>query len=335
MIPVRSALTSAALLILSVRPLAAADRPAVPEADRVRLAEAFRIRDEVAHRVWKGWERAPFAVLLVTPDHEFLLRHPHPSQDFTPLGHDALLDADVYVRPRVYATHLLATFPAVPGSPVPTIVIGQAENTDKKTSTPWVITVLHEHFHQLQSSQPRYYADVEALGLSRGDTTGMWMLNFPFPYDDPEVKARFGRLSRLLADALRAGKSELPAKAAAYRDARREFRKALSTDDARYFSFQVWQEGIARYVELRVAQLAAKKHEPSESFRALPDDTSFEQVAKEIEAGILDELSTLELDQYKRVAFYPLGAGEGLLLDRLKKRWQERYFTEKFDLGEF
>jgi hypothetical protein len=330
MIPVRSVLASAALL--GALPLAAADQPTFPDADRVRLAEAFRIRDEVAERVWRGWEKAPLAVLLVTPDHEFLVRHPRPSPDFTPLGHDAVLDADVYVRPRVNATHLLATFPAVPGSPVSTIVIGQAENTDKKTSTPWVITVLHEHFHQLQSSQPGYYADVEALGLSRGDTSGIWMLDFPFPYDDPEVKARFARLSRLLADALRASKSELPAKAAAYRDARREFRKALSPDDARYFAFQVWQEGIARYTELRVAQLAAKKHEPSEAFRALPDDTSIEQVAKEIEAGILHELSTLELDRYKRVAFYPLGAGEGLLLDRLKKRWQERYFTEKFDL---
>jgi hypothetical protein len=43
------------------------------------------------------------------------------------------------------------------------------------------------------------------------------------------------------------------------------------------------------------------------------------------------ELSTLKLEDYKRVAFYPIGAGEGLLLDRSKPRWRNWYFAEKFD----
>jgi hypothetical protein len=313
--------------------LPADDMPALSETDRIRLAEAFQIGDELGDRIWRDWSKAPFAVLLVTPEHEFLIRHPKPSPDFTRIGHDALLKSDVYVRKRVNATHLLATFPAVPGSPVSTVVIGQAENTDKKTSTPWVVTVLHEHFHQLQNSQPTYFQDVEALNLSRGDTSGMWMLDFPFPYDDPDVKQRFERLSRLLADALQADKSELKPKAAAYWKARLDFEKSLTPDDAKYFSFQAWQEGVARYTELRVARLAAKKHKPSEAFHELPDDTQFDRVAEDIETRITVELSTLKLDQYKRVAFYPLGAGEALLLDRLKVRWQDRYFTDKFHVG--
>jgi len=77
------------------------------------------------------------------PEREFLIRHPQPSKDFTLIGYDSLLKSDVYFRKRVFGTNLLATFPAVGG--VSTIVIGQAENTDKKTSTPWAVTVLHEH----------------------------------------------------------------------------------------------------------------------------------------------------------------------------------------------
>src|SRR5205823_11170202 len=50
------------------------------------------------------------------------------------------------------------------------------------------ISMLHEHFHQLQDSQPNSYAETEALNLSHGDQTGMWMLNYAFPYDSPEVK---------------------------------------------------------------------------------------------------------------------------------------------------
>ena len=46
---------------------------------------------------------------------------------------------------------------------------------------------MHEHFHQLQWAQPEYLKAIDDLGLSKGDATGMWMLNYPFPYDDPEI----------------------------------------------------------------------------------------------------------------------------------------------------
>jgi hypothetical protein len=49
------------------------------------------------------------------------------------------------------------------------------------------------------------------------------------------------------------------------------------------------------------------------------------------EKEFLQERSTLKLEDYKRVAFYPLGAGEGLLLDRANPNWPGRYFAEKFD----
>ena len=83
-----------------------------------------------------GWSSAPFAVLLVTPEYEFLIRHPAPSPDFTNLGHDRELGSDVLYRRRTMAPGLLATFPAIRGSMVSTIVVGQAENTLAKTSTP-------------------------------------------------------------------------------------------------------------------------------------------------------------------------------------------------------
>jgi hypothetical protein len=226
---------------------------------------------------------------------------------------------------------LLATFPAIPGSTVSTIVIGQAENTAKRTSTPWVITVLHEHFHQLQNSQPTYYADVEALSLSRGDQSGMWMLNFPFAYGTPEIKARFASLAGLLADALEAGPPPaFDAKVAAYLEARRKLPGLLSEDDYRYLSFQLWQEGMARYTEYRIASLAAKEHQPGQAYRALPDYQPLADTADEIRRGIVHELRNLDLTRDQRGAFYPVGAGEGLLLDRMQPDWQRRYFVEKF-----
>jgi hypothetical protein len=322
------------ILLLSSQGVSAQQKPKISEIDRIRLAEAFRIDRIVGSRVWKGWDKAPFAVLLVTPENEFLIRHPNPSEDFTAIGYDSLLESEVYFRKTIFSPKLLATFPAMGG--IPTIVIGQAENTSKNNSSDWVITMLHEHFHQLQNSQPNYYTDVDALKLSGGDETGMWMLNYAFPYAEPEIKRQFNDLARLLADTLQAkSKKDFSAKSAAYLEARRKFRTTLKPEDYRYFSFQTWQEGAARYTEYRVAELAAQKYKPSKKFRALKDYKSFKKTADETMKNILSELAALQLDDYQRVAFYPLGAGEALLLDRINPNWNERYFTDKFYLDKY
>jgi len=131
------------LALLACAPaLPAQDAPALPDIDRVRIAEAFRLADAVQDKIWPAWSTAPFAVLLVTPKYEFLMRHPNPSSDFTLLGYDSVLKEKVWYRERQYSISFLATFPAVSG--LPTIVIGEAEYTTSKTSTPWVVTLLHD-----------------------------------------------------------------------------------------------------------------------------------------------------------------------------------------------
>ena len=310
------------------------EKPSLQQEDRVRIAEAFRLAERVGNTVWESWDKAPFAFLLVTPEYEFLLHHPNPSDDFLPLGYDEFLKTEIRYRKRVYSPQLLATFPAVNGEQ--TIVIGQAENTMAKSSTPWVVVALHEHFHQLQYARPDYYPDVEKLQLSRGDQSGMWMLNYPFPYDSAVVTTAFSRLCSLLTSALKAREGEsLRSEVDRYLEARREFKNLLTEDDYRYFSFQLWQEGIARYTEYRVAGLASKGYVPSSEFQKLPDFTPFDSVAENLRKGIIDVLPTVNLAESKRSAFYPFGAAEGLLLDAVNPGWQEEYFRQKFDLEKY
>jgi hypothetical protein len=312
----------------------AQQKPNLSQIDRIRLAEAFSLGDEIGNRIWKDWIKAPFAVLLVTPDYEFLVRHPKPTSDFTLIGHDDLLKSDVYFRKRQFQTDFQATFPAVGG--VSTIVVGQAENTASKTSTPWVVILMHEHFHQLQDSQPNFYEQVAALNLAHGDQSGMWMLNYKFPYDAYEVRQQFLVMSRLLADALRSKDKEgFSANLSAYLTAKLQLREMLSADDYKYFSFQLWKEGIARYTEYHVAKLAASDYKPTKAFAAMKDFTSFASVAEQVMNRILNELSTLELEKSKRVSFYAMGAGEGLSLDRMNPRWRDRYLAEKFSLDRY
>ena len=311
-----------------------ASKPAIPEIDRIRLAEAFRIGETLGSKVWKDWDKAPFAVLLVTPENEFLIRHPQPSKDFTLVAYDSLLKSDVYFRKRTQQINFLATFPV---GGVPTVVIGQAENTSTKTSTPWVVTVLHEHFHQLQMSQPTYYKEVDELNLSGGDQTGMWQLNFAFPYKDAQISERFSALSKLLAETLQAKKkSEFSAKLDEYLKARLAFQQMLSPNDYKYFSFQIWQEGIARYTEWRIADLAAREYKLGKEFLALKDYTPLKEVAETIlNKQIKATLPTLQLEKSERLVFYSFGAAEGLVLDRANPKWQSRYLSEKFYIDKY
>lgn len=306
-------------------------KPQLSPQDRVRLAEVFRLGAELQDRVWKGWSQAPFAVLLVTPEYEFLVRHPQPSEDFTLLGDDALLKSKVHYRKRSLSTGLLATFPAV--GDISTIVVGPAEMTQAKTSTPWVLTLMHEHFHQWQDSQPRFYDEVNALGLARGEQSGMWMLNYPFPYEDAKVNERHAAMTVALVAAIEArGTPQFDERLRSYLQARKELKHALAPDDYKYLAFQLWKEGVARYTEYAVARLAAGRFRPSAEFSALADFTPFAQEAEAALQRILRELRTLRLVKNKRVCFYALGAGEALLLDDANPAWKERYLKEKFDL---
>ena len=320
-------------ILLSFTYAVAQNKPALSTIDRTRLAEAFRLGDEVGDRVWPGWKKAPFAVLLVTPDSEFLMRHPKPSPDFVKLEYDPLLKSDVLYRKRTFPASFLATFPAINGSMVSTIVVGQAENTWVKTSTPWVVTLLHEHFHQFQDSQPNFYADVGALNLAQGDQTGMWMLNYAFPYDRQGVQEQFALMSNLLALAIKSAKTERGRKVREYLEAQQKFQAMLTPDDYKYLSFQFWKEGIARYTEYHVARIAALKYQPSREFAALKDYRSFADVAQKTYDGIFRQLGTQKLGESKREVVYSFGAAEGLLLDEVNPSWRRRYFAEKFDLG--
>lgn len=327
-----STLAALTLIFLGWHSARAQDTPSLSDTDHRRLAETFRLADQIGDRIWPGWSKAPFAVLLVTPQYEFLIRHPQASADFTKLEYDPVLKSDVYYRKRTFSTRLLATFPGIRGSMISTIVVGQAESTKAKTSTPWVITLLHEHFHQLQDSQPNFFKEVDALNLARGDQTGMWMLNYAFPYDRKEVQEQFALTSKLLAAAIKAPDAERPARVREYLEARQKFQLLIAPDDYKYLSFEIWKEGIARYTEYRIARLAATMYRPSREYRALTDYRSFADVARTTYEEIFKELLTQQLGESKREVVYSFGASEGLLLDWISPQWRSRYFAQTFDL---
>ena len=321
-------------LILLAQNAFSQNNPAIPESDRIRLAEAFRLGDKLSEKVWQNWSKAPFAVLLVTPENEFLIRHPSPSKDFAEIGYDKLLKSKVYWRKRTFNQSFLATFPAVGG--VSTIVVGQAENTWVKTSSFWTVTVLHEHFHQFQDSQAGFYKDVLALDLANGDETGMWMINYPFPYQDKKLNEDFSAMANQLAKALETTDGQaFQTEFNAYLKLRKAFNASLSEKDYRYLSFQLWKEGTSRYTEIKIAELASDGYKPVKDFTKLKDYKTYREVADHWKRKTIESLKTMRLDKLQREVVYAYGAAEAMLLDRADSDWKSRYFTEKFYLDKY
>ncbi|MBK8984432.1 MAG: hypothetical protein IPM38_19460 [Ignavibacteria bacterium] len=295
--------------------------------DKIRIREAINIANEFGEKIWKEINDVPFVLILVTDSVEFLINHPYPSDDFTLSGTDSILKTEIYYRAKQFNKHFLATFPAVNG--VNCIVVGTPENTVKH-STDWTITLLHEHFHQYQYSYPDYFTGVNNLGLSGGDQTGMWQLNYPFPYDNSIITEQYKKYSSALSKTLAVIETdEFEEYFTKYISERNKLKQLLKPADYSYFSFQIWQEGIARYTEYKFLELLSN-HKPSEELSQLSDFVAFDKYKDDFYKSKISLLNQQSIENDKRICFYEIGFAEGLLLDKLNPEWRDNYLTDKF-----
>lgn len=306
------------------------DLPSIGQNDRIRIAEAFHIAENYCDEVWPGWGKVPLSLIFLTKDYEFLIHHPNPTPDFKFVGFDSLLNAEVLFRDRVFPEKLLAAFQAVNNES--SILMGTPEITERSTSA-WTITLLHEHFHQLQYFQPGYFEKSIALDLARGDSTAMWMLNFEFPYDDTEVTEQFRKLSEQLLELIQDRDMFNEEAIKNYLSNRESFRKLVGEENYRYMQFQLWQEGVALYTEWKLLEaILSSEFQLSPEFMELEDYISFESLQQQIYQRITRQLENMNMTQWKRVSFYAFGAGEALVLDHWKPGWRKHYLEHMFEM---
>lgn len=302
-----------ALLLASAEPTGtAAQSPATATQAALgpQLMQVRRFAQVDGEAIWPGYGTAPFEFLLVEPTVETLLCRTSVPAGFAAAGEDKATGCARFSRARTpLSDSLLAAMPLF--GPPATIVMGTPETTGR-TQASWLRTILHEHFHQWQFSLPDYFARTSALGLKEGDETGMWVLNYPFPYERADVIAAQAAASNALADAVAArGTADFRKKLDAYLDKRAAFRSAVSEKDWRYIDFQLWQEGVARWTEIELG-------------KAYPDATVAESAAK-LEQRTLDELRKPDLAGQKREFVYAYGAAEAMLLEACGSEWRQKY----------
>jgi hypothetical protein len=294
---------------------AAAPQPAptptpTPTPLGARLAEVQRFSRSHGEKLWPGFGSAPFGFLLVEAGGETLLCQGKAPAGFAPAGKDEATGCDRFTRSRSgLPDRLLAAMPVF--GPPSTIVMGTPQATGY-AEPDWLRTILHEHFHQWQAALPNYYGRVNALDLKGGDETGMWMLNFPFPYADPKAGEAYASASRTLAAALESrGKRGFRSAFTRYLAARQAFETTVGPRNWRYLELQLWQEGVARWTEIELG-------------RAYPD-AAVRLSAFKLEALTLQQLRTPELKKQGRELAYPMGAGEAMLLHTCGSAWRTAY----------
>lgn len=292
----------------------ASSATAQPAASIIPLvADARDMAVSTGEQLWPGYGSAPFGLLLVEDASETLLcQH---ATGFEPIGTDPATGCEVSRRlPSGLPTGVMAAMPIF--GPPWTIVVGTPEATGLSPAG-WTLTVLHEHFHQWQSALPGYYERVAALDLADGDETGMWMLNFPVPYMDPDVAAAHAHASMALRAALdRRGTPGFVEAVYAYLVARAAFAASMDTRSWRYLDFQFWQEGVARWTEIEIGLQQGEDEARS--------------VATRRRDGVLSELLRPDIATSKRSFVYAYGAGEAMLLEACDPSWRLQY---AFDLG--
>ena len=271
------------------------------------IAEVRRFAASAGDKLWHGYGKAPFGFLLVAGDKEQLLCQAPAPDGYVADGKDAASGCSRYVRDRSKLPEtLLAAMPIF--GPPSTIVMGTPATTGR-SSADWTRTILHEHFHQWQDSLPDFYGRAAALDLSGGDRTGMWMLNYPFPYDDRKVLAAFGAASRALGAAVDArGTRRFHKALKGYLAARAILAETAGENNWRYAEFELWKEGVARWTEIELG-----KRYPDPAVRAS---------ALRLEHQSRAWLDKPDLTGSGREFVYPYGTAEAMLLQACGAGWR-------------
>ena len=308
-------------MIVALAAIALSTSGALPPVNvRGMIRDVRQIVARSGDRVWRGYSRTSIPLLLVEPTRETLFCSP-PLQGFTASGVDPVTGCDLQTRPRETPIDISATTD-VEGRP--TIQIGLPDAFGWSRGQ-WIVTVLHESFHEFQSTLPGYDKAVDRARRQLGKGGGEWMLDYPFPYAKRDVVTAFGRMDASALAFLEAPPDQDVGRLVAdYVDARRAARAIVGTKDWRYYEVQVGQEGVALWTELTLAKIAGDS------------DREIAAVAEDRQGGLATSLRSIAkqgLGKWRRGSFYIFGAIEAKMLERVRPDWQDTYRQSPLSVG--
>jgi hypothetical protein len=301
--------------------------PGLSPRDKALIEEAQNLWLATADHVWPGASGVQAPWLYITADHEYAIGFPFNLKGFSPVRGTMHDRRSIQVRSRTMARDLTAAFPF---EGVHTVAIGTPEALEMSPSK-WILTATHEMFHVFQAAKGAHEKE-RTLKIGSADVPS-WHLNFPFPYSDAGVM----RLIHLQGyPAWLAAQSSDPLDAkyniGTALEAGHVYRSRLTqithNDEAYLYSQQQeWSEGVAFYSEYKIAERAAlPRYKPTEAFTSIKSVYSYRELWHEVYRAHPFLAKHAGRAIKNRTAFYHLGFGKALALDKANPSWKERYF---------
>lgn len=332
------------------------------EREKARFIEAQHLRSALGDQVLPGWAQAEIPVILYNEQYAFLAgagSPPAPGWVTVPQGQqrgaewelvpDDSIAGQPYYRqelpagltPQAFTVKIGDGYAAslttmeffyislgnqmrgeLPGVLQPVFPARIATRILLDSTDQYITLILHESAHAYQgSAAPERLAAAEQAGNN---------LSNSYPWHEPQFQEAWQSELDMLARALRAETTEeTRALAAEFLQIRQDRRQqaGLREELVAFERQREWVEGIGRYAELRVYQLAAQNraYAPVEAVREDPEFHQYQQ---------FDRRWTREVDQISRMAgdegdgrFYYSGMAQAVMLDRLDPHWKTRLFA--------
>lgn len=333
------------------------------EAEKARLAEFFRVRQQLGDTVWPGWGTADIPVIVYNEAYAFLVGYPDPPEGWVKVPQNELrggswelilndsFNGEPYYRQQLPATgeipeaftvkvgdqwaasmltmewmeiSLMNQFQReLPSFLAPIFPYPLVTDLFLRGSDGYISALAHESFHAYQG-----IAAPERLAAAE---TAVSLSESNYPWADVALQEAWQTELDLLATAVQAGTdAEVRSLVQQFLDQRalRRQEAGLTVSSADYERQREWLEGLARYVELEIWRQAslAEGYEPA---AALLDDPDFSGYAT------FDRRWSQEIDQMGRMAddegdgrFYYSGMAQAVLLDRLMPDWKREALSE-------
>lgn len=332
------------------------------EQDKARLLEAAHLRESLGDTVWPGWHSLDIPVITYNESYAFLIglpdppagwlkvpqeeqrggpwelvpddsiggqpyyRQPLPDPDRTPENFTVLV-SDRWVATLQTKEFMLISFvdglrselPPVVRSIVPYRLLWWLLVRD---SDGYISALLHEQFHAYQGTHAGARLESAERAVNHQDR---------YPWDDPDSEQIWREELELL---YRAATAETEAEAAdlaqQFLDRRAE-RRTTAGLDADLIGFErerEWLEGLAKYAELEIGQVAqgTPDYQPLPAMEIDSDFNGYTGRAK-FRQDQLVELKRMTNNDGE-VRFYYTGMAQAVVLDRLMPGWKPLAFEQ-------
>lgn len=246
--------------------------------DKSQLVEFYRVKKQIGSQVWPNFDKAEIPLILYNEQYEFLIDFPDPPSPWITVGNDSFYGETYFRRKsqnsRAFAVpigNLWAGSLNTIGSMNRSMKEKIQENLPAEKITPaflkmmeitpgqHVIVLLHEAFHAFQAmeARPRFKK-----------ANAVYSSEKLYPFENENLRKDWNTEGVLLVQALREkDKREKNGLVRKFLDVRKIRRSTVSLSPE-LISFEQeleWLEGLAKYVEIRFAEVCYSNTKKTES----------------------------------------------------------------------